>query len=92
MRLSRTKQLLVLNHHHLDCSRYAGEGHCDNEIAPTSLKLNIQLELLSWKNVIDVTGDKKILKKITKMGEGFDRPNEGSLVKGNFKIFMICIF
>ena len=36
---------------------------------------------MSWKSVIDVTGDKKILKKIKKAGEGFDRPNEGSQVK-----------
>ncbi|KAJ4706723.1 Peptidylprolyl isomerase [Melia azedarach] len=43
--------------------------------------LTIQLELLSWKSIVDVTGDQKVLKKITKAGEGFDRPNEGSLVK-----------
>ncbi|KAE9599730.1 hypothetical protein Lal_00045764 [Lupinus albus] len=41
----------------------------------------IKLELVSWKVVTDVTGDKKILKKIIKVGEGFDRPNEGSQVK-----------
>ncbi|KAK9194342.1 hypothetical protein WN944_005047 [Citrus x changshan-huyou] len=43
--------------------------------------LTIQLELLSWKSVVDVTGDQKVLKKIKKAGQGFDRPNEGSLVK-----------
>ncbi|KAL2320604.1 hypothetical protein Fmac_029573 [Flemingia macrophylla] len=42
---------------------------------------SIKLELVSWKIVTDVTGDKKILKKIKKVGEGFDRPNEGSQVK-----------
>lgn len=31
-------------------------------------------------------GDKKVLKKIMKVGEGFDRPSEGSLAKGNFSI------
>ncbi|KAI4300926.1 hypothetical protein L6164_034252 [Bauhinia variegata] len=41
----------------------------------------IKIELVSWRSVIDVTGDKKILKKIKKAGEGFDRPNEGSKVK-----------
>lgn len=45
--------------------------------------INIKLELVSWKIVTDITGDKKILKKINKAGEGFDRPNEGSHVKGN---------
>lgn len=38
---------------------------------------------MSWKSVIDVTVDKKILKKIEKSGEGFERPNEGSQVKGS---------
>ncbi|KAL2952477.1 hypothetical protein AAZX31_19G113300 [Glycine max] len=42
----------------------------------------IKLELVSLKIVTDVTGDKKILKKIKKAGEGFDHPNEGSQVKG----------
>ncbi|KAL5154718.1 Peptidyl-prolyl cis-trans isomerase FKBP65 [Glycine soja] len=41
----------------------------------------IKLELVSLKIVTDVTGDKKILKKIKKAGEGFDHPNEGSQVK-----------
>ncbi|KAL0428436.1 UNVERIFIED_CONTAM: Peptidyl-prolyl cis-trans isomerase FKBP65 [Sesamum latifolium] len=36
---------------------------------------------LCVKFSFDVTGDNKILKKITKKGEAFDRPNEGSTVK-----------
>ncbi|GLT95653.1 hypothetical protein SLE2022_133210 [Rubroshorea leprosula] len=47
----------------------------------TDSNLKILLELVSWKSIIDVTGDNKVLKKITKAGEGVDRPNEGSLVK-----------
>lgn len=31
-------------------------------------------------------GDKKVLKKIVKDGEGFDRPNEGSKAKGDFLV------
>lgn len=42
----------------------------------------IYLELLSWRSIVDVTGDRRILKKIIRTGEGFDHPNEGSLVKG----------
>lgn len=45
--------------------------------------LVIQLELIAWKRVVDVTGDKKVLKKIVRAGEGFDHPNEGSVVKGD---------
>jgi FK506-binding protein 4/5 len=54
-----------------------------NDGVPLDSNLTIKLELVSWKSVTDVTRDKKVLKKIMKVGEGFDRPNEGSLVKGN---------
>ncbi|KAJ8760057.1 hypothetical protein K2173_010913 [Erythroxylum novogranatense] len=53
----------------------------DDITIPPDSNLTIQLELVSWKNVIDVTGDKKVLKTIIKPGEGFERPNEGSKVK-----------
>nr|XP_018625121.1 peptidyl-prolyl cis-trans isomerase FKBP65-like isoform X2 [Nicotiana tomentosiformis] len=52
----------------------------ENGMQP-NLNLTIHLELISWKTVVDVTGDKKVLKKLIKAGEGYDRPNEGSLVK-----------
>lgn len=50
--------------------------------APPASNLTIEIELISWKRVVDVTGDKKVVKKIIKPGEGFDHPNEGSIVKG----------
>ncbi|XP_031103214.1 peptidyl-prolyl cis-trans isomerase FKBP65-like isoform X2 [Ipomoea triloba] len=53
-------------------------------IPPTS-NLSIHLELVSWKSVTDVMGDKKVLKTLIKAGEGYDRPNEGALVK------VVCI-
>ncbi|XP_019188092.1 PREDICTED: 70 kDa peptidyl-prolyl isomerase-like isoform X1 [Ipomoea nil] len=53
-------------------------------IPPTS-NLSIHLELVSWKSVTDVMGDKKVLKQLIKAGEGYDRPNEGALVK------VVCI-
>ncbi|XP_022761817.1 peptidyl-prolyl cis-trans isomerase FKBP62-like isoform X3 [Durio zibethinus] len=43
--------------------------------------LHITLELVSWKSVSDVTKDKKVLKKILKEGEGYDRPNDGAVVQ-----------
>lgn len=43
--------------------------------------ITILLELLSWRSVVDILGDKKILKKVISAGEGFSYPNEGSLVK-----------
>lgn len=64
-----------------------GLSNCRNDTftvdAAILSNLVIHMELLSWKSVIDITGDKKILKKITKGGEGYDRPNEGSVVKGS---------
>lgn len=38
----------------------------------------------------DIMGDKMVLKKIVKAGEGFDRPNEGSRAKGNFLFVYNC--
>ena len=46
--------------------------------------LQITLELVSWKTVSEVTDDKKVMKKILKEGEAYDRPNEGAVVKGDY--------
>lgn len=43
----------------------------------------ITLELVSWKTVSDITKDKKVLKKILKEGDGYERPNDGAVVQGN---------
>ncbi|WCJ37930.1 Peptidyl-prolyl cis-trans isomerase FKBP65 [Euphorbia peplus] len=43
--------------------------------------LEITLELVSWKTVTEVTDDKKVIKKILKEGEGYERPNDGATVK-----------
>lgn len=48
---------------------------------PPNAALQINLELISWKIVSEVTKDKKVLKKILKEGEGYELPNDGSLVK-----------
>lgn len=48
---------------------------------PPNATLNIELELVSWKTVSEIGDDKKILKKILKEGEGYDKPNEGAVVK-----------
>jgi len=48
---------------------------------PPNATLLIDLELVSWKTVTDIGDDKKILKKVLKEGEGYERPNEGAVVK-----------
>lgn len=66
-----------------------GSTRIDGEI-PSKPNLIIQLELISWKSVTDIMGGKKVLKKIVKAGEGFDRPNEGSRAKGYFFFVYNC--
>ncbi|XP_015086548.1 peptidyl-prolyl cis-trans isomerase FKBP62-like [Solanum pennellii] len=48
---------------------------------PPNATLQINLELISWRIVSEVTNDKKVLKRILKEGEGYERPNDGALVK-----------
>jgi len=47
---------------------------------PPNATLLIDLELVSWKTVTEIGDDKKILKKVLKEGEGYERPNEGGVV------------
>uniref|UniRef100_A0ACD5Y8V9 Uncharacterized protein n=1 Tax=Avena sativa TaxID=4498 RepID=A0ACD5Y8V9_AVESA len=47
---------------------------------PPNASLLIDLELVSWKTVTEIGDDKKILKKVLTDGEGYERPNEGSVV------------
>ncbi|GKU85971.1 hypothetical protein SLEP1_g565 [Rubroshorea leprosula] len=53
----------------------------DECAVPPNANLQITLELVSWKTVSEVTDDKKVIKKILKEGEGYERPNEGAVVK-----------
>ncbi|GMP78190.1 hypothetical protein CsSME_00034227 [Camellia sinensis var. sinensis] len=48
---------------------------------PPNATLQINLELVSWKVVSEITNDKKVLKKILKEGEGYERPNDGAVVQ-----------
>ncbi|GAY50738.1 hypothetical protein CUMW_129040 [Citrus unshiu] len=59
-----------------------GKSASGNEGAvPPNATLQIALELVSWKTVSEITDDKKVIKKILKEGDGFERPNEGAFVK-----------
>ncbi|GFZ13341.1 rotamase FKBP 1 [Actinidia rufa] len=53
----------------------------DEGAIPPNATLEITLELVSWKTVTEVTDDKKVIKKTLKEGEGYERPNEGAIVK-----------
>ncbi|KAK3029397.1 hypothetical protein RJ639_039741 [Escallonia herrerae] len=52
----------------------------DGGAVPPNASLQIALELLSWKTVSHITDDKKVIKKILKEGEGYEKPNEGAIV------------
>lgn len=56
-------------------------AHGDEGAVPPNATLQITLELVSWKTVSEVTNDKKVIKKILSEGEGYERPNEGAVVK-----------
>lgn len=49
---------------------------------PASTVLEIDLELVRFKSVLDVMGDMKVVKKVLKEGEGHRRPKDGESVSG----------
>ncbi|KAJ1407321.1 Tetratricopeptide-like helical domain superfamily [Sesbania bispinosa] len=53
----------------------------DEGAVPPNASLQIDLELVSWKTVSDITKDRKVLKKTLKEGEGYERPNDGAVVQ-----------
>ncbi|KAK7247031.1 hypothetical protein RIF29_41907 [Crotalaria pallida] len=53
----------------------------DGGAVPPNASLQIELELVSWKSVSDITKDRKVLKKTLKEGEGYERPNDGAVVQ-----------
>lgn len=61
---------------------HKGREAIGNDVAvPPNATLMVDLELVSWKVVDEVTDDKKVLKKILKQGEGYEKPNDGAVVK-----------
>ncbi|XP_040989350.1 peptidyl-prolyl cis-trans isomerase FKBP62-like [Juglans microcarpa x Juglans regia] len=53
----------------------------DEGAVPPNATLQITIELVSWKAVSEIIKDKKVLKKILKEGEGYERPNDGAVVQ-----------
>ena len=58
----------------------------DEGAVPPNAYLQLDLELVSWKTVSDITKDRKVLKKTLKEGEGYERPNDGAVVQGTVLI------
>lgn len=51
---------------------------------PPNATLHIDLQVVSWRTVTELGNDKKILKKILKEGEGYERPNDCAIVRGTW--------
>lgn len=45
---------------------------------PSDATLVIDLEVVSWKTVENVTEDGAVVKKILRKGKGYDKPREGA--------------
>ena len=63
---------------------FGHKGHeaIGNDVAvPPNATLMVSLELVSWKVVDEITDDKKVLKKILNQGDGYEKPNDGAVVK-----------
>lgn len=59
-------------------------------MVPPDSVLSIDLELISFKPVIDVTGNLGVLKKILKEGEGAHTANEGAAVSSKCLALLQC--
>ncbi|CAM6089988.1 unnamed protein product [Calypogeia fissa] len=57
------------------------EASGSDAAVPPNANLDIEVELESWKTVEEVTDDKGLMKKILRTGEGYEKPNDGSVVK-----------
>ncbi len=59
-----------------------------NDVPPDA-SITVDLELVSWKSVTDVTDDGKVtMKTLTGESKEYKTPIEGSLVTGNVSLIM----
>jgi FK506-binding protein 4/5 len=49
---------------------------------PPNATLTVDLEVISWNAVDNVTDDNVVVKKIIRQGESSQKPSDGSTVKG----------
>lgn len=54
------------------------EAKAGHSAVPGGVVLMIEMELFSWKSVETITDDKKVVKKVLKAGEGYQKPNDGT--------------
>ncbi|MCO5564326.1 hypothetical protein L7F22_017986 [Adiantum nelumboides] len=59
-------------------------GSYQHSKVPPYSNLTINLELLTWKSVEILVDNENVVKKILKAGEGYEKPNEGSVVSVKF--------
>jgi len=67
----------------MDADGFGEEGREGKEsegAVPPNATLIVDLEMISWNSVEEVTDDKRVIKKITRKGESYEKPNDGSTV------------
>ncbi|CAI6003243.1 unnamed protein product [Closterium sp. NIES-65] len=65
----------------------AGRPETDGQPAiPPNETLSIDLELVAWRKVEKVTEDGKVMKEEIEAGEGYERPNDESVVKVRYTL------
>ena len=72
------------------CSDAFGEQSNNAEewfvVIPPNATITMSSELVSFKVVKEVTKDKKIIKKILKEADGYEKPSDGTIIQ------IMCIF
>ncbi|KAK1397938.1 hypothetical protein POM88_007801 [Heracleum sosnowskyi] len=79
--LDSSEQVYISSLALLKMLKHARLRNCDTAAVPPNASLQITLELVSWKTISYVGDDKKIIKKILTEWEGYEKLNEGAIVK-----------
>lgn len=61
----------------------------DVKVILSDVVFEIEFEFILWKVVEEVIDDKKVIKKILMVGEGYEKFNDGLIVKGIFFNFVV---
>jgi len=76
----------------VDADGFGEEGRETKEserAVPPNATLIVDLEMVSWNSVEEVTDDKRVIKKITRKGESYEKPNDGSIVTGAVMVILL---
>ena len=78
--MKREEKVILIVKHNMDLRERANLPLARRVKGPLNATLQITLELVSWQTMIEVTDDKKVIKKILKEDEGYEHANEGDVL------------